>query len=271
MKRAFLSFNQKPFLISAQSNLANFSVYLDINNKSRLEGLYFKCPEESIWFSFFSSLAIELERVPLRDLEKVVELWKQVNHSQLKGYFLVPPLELLERALDQYYGNEVGHSEVSAQSSEELLCRCFGVYKSQVKELVENNENVDLKFVSNELRASVGCTSCSDSVISAIDFFKAQAHASSSVDLSLEFDEQGNRVRPLGLTPSEFVLKIDSLSKSWIKEQELKGVSLNISNIKGHTLGFKVTPSKNAKYILDTFCDYACEKLGLVLRFDLLS
>jgi NifU-like protein len=270
MKRVSLSFNQKPFLISSSSDLGNFKVYLDINNKSRLEGMYFECPKDDYWFNHFESLAHELERVQLRDLPKVLELWKTTNKNTFKDFYVVPPVELLSNALDKYYGRELGHSNVSGYDSDELLCRCFGVYKSQIKELVEENENVDLKLASNELKVSIGCTTCSDSVVKAIDFFNSKKRPTLKIDIEREFDEQGQRVRPLGLAPSEFVLKIDTLAKSWTKEQELKDTELEILSIKGHALKFKVKPNKNAQYILETFNEYANEKLGLVLRFDLL-
>lgn len=272
----FLSFNQKPFLVSSKSSLlvgeVNYEVYLDINTQSRLEGLYFICPKESTWFPYFNSLALELERVMLRDIPKVVELWKSVNSHSLKTSLFNLPVSLLDNALATYNGSTLGHCDVSLNLSSNLVCRCFGVYSNQIEDFVRDNEKADLVAIASEFKASVGCGSCSSSVIEIINKAKSKKVLSLEIDsnkLDDEFDSNGNRVLPLGLNPSEFVLKIHSMLGIWKKEQELDKVTIEIVSIKGHTIDFKVGETKSAKYILDTFSDYIKDKLGIIICFNL--
>ncbi|WP_164848385.1 (2Fe-2S)-binding protein [Halobacteriovorax sp. HLS] len=271
-----MSFNQKPFLISAQSKFRlageDYIVYLDINTRSRLEGMYFECPSESEWFEYFNSLALELERVSLKDIPKVVSFWKATTCGQLHSKLFNLPLSLLNQALDTYYGRSLGHSEISSMPSEELLCRCFGVYKQQVADIIKEKPSANLIDISNSLKASIGCGKCSESVVKFIDSCcaKLTLEKSGVADLSAEFDEFSQRIRPLGMAPSEFVLKIDSLMKKWIKEQELSRIHMEIVSIKGHCLDFEIRGTDSGKYILETFCEYIQDKLGLSVRFNLL-
>ena len=249
-----------------------FQVYLDINNTSRLEGYYFSCPKDNPWFDYFNSLALELERVMLRDISKVVELWKSVNSNSLNNYLFNLPVALLDQALASYNGSSLGHSEISSNSSSDLVCRCFGVYTAQIEHFVKANESADLVSIASDLKATIGCGTCSNDVLEILNKTKAQEiHSTEQAlnNLEDEFDSSGDRILPLGVNPSEFVLKIQSMLKVWKKDQELDKVSFEIKSIKGHTLEIKVEGTTSANYILDTFSDYIKDKLGIIIRFNL--
>jgi NifU-like protein len=276
MKRVFLSFNQKPFLVSSSSSLqvdeTKFQVYLDINNTSRLEGYYFSCPKESDWFIYFESLAKDLERVHLKDIPKVVELWKSVNKNSLSKYLFILPLALLDNALSSYNGTSLGHSEVSSNLSSNLICRCFGVYSNQIEDLVTVSEDPSLVTIASELKATIGCGSCSNSVIEVLNKAKSKLVNNKKLenrDLKEEFNLKGERVLPLGMNPSEFVLKVNSMLESWKKDQELSKVKFEIMSMKGHTFEIKIEGTSNSKYILETFSDYINDRLGTTIRFNL--
>ncbi len=269
-------FNQRPFLISAKASAIvgerTYTVFLDINNKSRLEGFYFECPSDDELFEPFSDLANILERVPISSISSSVLRWKDERKNFFKEKIINLPEYLLEQALAEYEGTNYNYESLNAKSSDHLICRCFGVSEGQIFDLLQTEPKATLLTIADKLKATIGCGSCkadvSASLLKAKNVKLIQSDDLKALDL--KFDTDGNRIRPLGLTPSEFVLKVDELKKKWMKEQELEKFQIEIIGISGHALNFKVLPADNGRYILDTFSEYTQDKLGLTLRFDLL-
>ncbi|GEM_PF-4688929 len=269
-------FNQKPFLISGMASThvgeKVYTAYLDINNKSRLEGFYFECPKDDELFDLFEELAVELERVPLSKLSSVIDSWKEKHRDFFSTKLVNIPEYLFELALSEYEGRNHNYKNLSSKLSGKLICRCFGVSELQISELLKENPKADLLYVADHLKASIGCGSCKDDVVETISKVKNSLliQEDKGKALDLQFDTEGNRIRPLGLTPSEFVLKVDDLKKKWMKEQELNKYTIEVMSASGHAITFKVLPKENSEYILNTFHEYAESKLGITLRFDLL-
>ncbi|WP_372654106.1 (2Fe-2S)-binding protein [Halobacteriovorax sp.] len=266
-------FNQKPFLISGKASTyvgeTGYSVYLDINNKSRLEGFYFECPKEDELFNLFEELATSLERAPLSKITSLVDSWKERHEDFFSKKIINIPEYLFELALSDYEGRNHNYESLSSKLSGKLICRCFGVSELQISDIVKANPKADLLYVADQLKASIGCGSCREDVIEAISKVKNNILIKEDKVLDSKFDKDGNRVRPLGLAPSEFVIKVDDLKRKWMKEQELDKYTIVILSVSGHTVVFKILPNENSRYILDTFHEYAESKLGITLRFDL--
>ena len=269
-------FNQRPFLISGKASavvgLNTYNVFLDINNKSRLEGLYFECDQEDELFSHFNELAIALERMPLSKMSSVVLKWKRERADFFSSKIINLPEYLLDLALADYEGKNYSYESLSSNSTDKLICRCFGVSEKQIFDLVKKGASADLLKIADELKATIGCGTCKSDVNEALGKAKnvKLIEGDKLRSLDLKFDTEGARVRPMGVTPCEFVLKIDGLKSKWMKEQELDSYKIEILGISGHALSFSVEPSENGRYILNTFSEYVEDKLGLALRFDLL-
>ena len=269
-------FNQRPFLISGKASAivgpSSYNVFLDINNKSRLEGFYFECDLEDELFPHFNELAIALERVPLSKMSSVVLEWKEGRKKFFSSKIINIPEYLLDLALADYEGKNYSYESLSSNSSDKLICRCFGVSEKQIFDLVKETPSIDLLNIADKLKATIGCGSCKVDVSETLSKAKniKLIEGDKLRSLDLKFDTEGARVRPMGLTPCEFVLKVDGLKTKWMKEQELDSYQIEILGISGHALSFSVQPSDNGRYILNTFSEYVEDKLGLVLRFDLL-
>ncbi|OUR99892.1 hypothetical protein A9Q84_02360 [Halobacteriovorax marinus] len=271
------NFNQKPFLISSESAIEigsqNYQVYLDINNRSRLEGFYFLCAKEDPWFVVFQSFALVLEGVRLEGIEQAVLSWKEGHKDILKKQFIMLPEFLLHLALDQYHGKNHDHESLSKFKSEQLICRCFGVYEQHIEEHVQSYPKATVLDIADELRATIGCGTCHSRVVEYLEkcLSKSIIENLEETDLAVEFDSDGKRIRPLGLTPSDFVLKIDQLKNKWIKDQELTRYKIEIESITGLEIDFSVEPQDNGQYIVDTLKEHIESKLNLILRFNLLD
>ncbi|WP_417336664.1 (2Fe-2S)-binding protein [Halobacteriovorax marinus] len=266
-------FNQRPFLISSQAstlfNGEKFCIFLDINNKSRLEGMFFECPSDHIYFPYFNSLAEKLERCPLNKVEEKLTQWLGEHESFFKTQFLNLPNFLLMRAFSEYTGADFNIESLAGDVSDKLICRCFGVFESQIRDYVLANESASVLDIADNLKATIGCGSCMDDVGEVLLRVKNQGSlASGESRLDSEFNSDGTRIMPMGLNPSDFVLKIDELKRMWIKEQELQRYQLEIVGIKGHNIFFNIEPQDNRDYILQTFKEYVESKLNLSLRFD---
>lgn len=266
-------FNQKPFLISGYSKAEigsnTYGLYLDINNKSRLEGMYFECSKEDPLFILFDDLANLLERRPISEISTIVSQWKSSHKDSFEDQFINLPEYLLEQAISDYSGTNQSLETLSSRNSGRLICRCFGVSESQIKEVINKSNEAGILDVADKLRATIGCGTCRKDVEQLILTTKNEKLSSISENsLNLKFDSNGERIRPMGLSPAEFVLKIDSLKSSWMREQELINYKIEIDSISGHTLYLKVTPNDNAQYILDTFKEYVEDKLKLTLCFN---
>jgi NifU-like protein len=270
-------FNKKPFLVSSESQIQidskNYHVYLDINNRSRIEGLYFICDKSDIWFNVFSSLSKVIEGVQLAGVEQAILSWKEDTKSLIKNkVFLLPEL-LFHLALDEYHGKSFDHETLSGIKSEQLICRCFGVYEKHIEDYVIEHSTATVLDIVDDLKASVGCGSCHSKVVETLDRCRSKKIISNleGSDLSVEFDNDGNRIRPLGLTPSDFILKVDQLKETWIKDQELSRYKIEIESVQGLDFKFKIIPNESAQYILETLKDHIESKLHLHLSFNLLT
>lgn len=146
-------FNQeKPLFHSAMATHDGYSLYLDFDKKDKLKGLYYE--GDGTLLSFFESLAKASEGKNFQELSNL-----DLELEQPKAFFNLP-LYLLKRALDSYRGKAPALYKLKSEPEEELLCRCFGIYKEELLETLDKNPEFGKKELTNATMAGAGCTSC---------------------------------------------------------------------------------------------------------------
>ena len=137
-----------PPIYQVKKSFANFTLYLNINSHNTIEGLFFTGPADSPWLAAFSELCqlCEGQRLSYHfpgDLKLA---------SPVPGWNL--PLWLLRATSRELFQNLPPRHQLLGHRSEELICRCFGVYLPQILPFR------GLKQVTDETRAGGGCTRC---------------------------------------------------------------------------------------------------------------
>lgn len=146
-------FNQeKPLFHSAMASHGGFKLYLDFDKKDRLKGLFYEGEGELL--ESFEHLAKAAEGKNFEELQG-----QKLDLAPAKGFFNLP-LYLLKRSLDSYRGLVPALYELKNEPEEGLLCRCFGIYKEELLEKLEENPEFGKKELSNSTKAGAGCTSC---------------------------------------------------------------------------------------------------------------
>lgn len=165
---------------------------------------------------------------------KFHSLLKTQSHPTLKETLFHPFVFLLRSALSRYWGEMESFDLLHKESFHDLLCRCFGVYRSQIVKLVLENPAVSAQELSQMTQAGMGCTSCYGELGEMIQHTREKFDL---VHLKLgAFEKDGSYVRPMGLTPMECLFKLDHALKLWLEESALE---LEIIDIRGYQVILK--------------------------------
>lgn len=153
--------------ISYQLSLDNWvKIYLDIDNKDRINQFAYEYQGIKGLIPYFSALSLmtkgltlieasELSNEDYYDFFEEDEVFINLMES---GYIplIELPLILLKEAINQYTGEEIFENS----KTQELVCRCFGVYESDIKSLIENERSFELIDVMKKTCVGGGCGSC---------------------------------------------------------------------------------------------------------------
>lgn len=219
------------------NNIAQeINLYLDIDQNDKLCELRCTGPfeyEESLyaWREVFELACSFCQGLNAHEALKIKfhSLLKTQNDPQKQQLLFDPFALLLRRALSRYWGVVEAAHEYQNASFHELLCRCFGVYRSHLVALILENPALTKEELSQQTKAGMGCTSCLNDLEQLIHDTRARFDL---VHLKLgAFEKDGRYVRPMGLTPIECVLKLDELLKQW---PAYETYPLMITAIKGY-------------------------------------
>ena len=180
-----------------QNNGHQFAVYVDINHKDTVNDFGFKLPGRSPWRPYFESFRQAVVGKSLGDLEEIGEYFYDGLDTESPPLFLLP-YEMFLMAINQFTDSGNAHDLLSGQPYQELVCRCFGVYRQQLLQLQADNPEVDLVEVNNQLRAGAGCGRCVEDI---------EEILARPFSISQE--------RSHGLSPVQLVLKVQDLINEW--------------------------------------------------------
>lgn len=107
---------------------------------------------------------------------------------------------------------------------ENLICRCFGVTKEQIGQVLIGESDISLSKIRASTKASAGCGSCANEVKEILQEYCDQ-HAL----------KNGGALRPKGLTPIDFFLAINQFFTSWQSENQFIK-SLQFQGVDGYDI-----------------------------------
>ncbi len=147
--------NESPLFHSSSAEHSSIKIYLDFNKKDVLQGLYYTMPDNCHWAEELSKLAKSCESKTFSELQKNLG----ESDSKAKTFFDVPNF-LLKEALEVYRGKVPALNELKKTINDELVCRCFGIYKEELLEVLGENPEYKEKDLTNATKAGAGCSTC---------------------------------------------------------------------------------------------------------------
>lgn len=225
-----------------------FKVYLDIKNEI-IDGFYYEITgDESFvpYFSIYSTLVhkmniFEAREVSWMDYEELIP-----DFSLESMPFLMLPNLLIQRALDKFTGKIFDFELNQENKNKVLICRCFEVYEEDIKAVLLKNPFSSLKEITEQTKASAGCTSCMEDV----------------QDIMNEFLKE-NQSSILSNLPENILEQIDTLKISFLEKNHLeKFYSIEINDLKNLSLFVSITPENKGQELLKAFEDYLRKESG---------
>lgn len=149
--------NEKPLFHSTKSTLEGITLFLDFNKKDILQGLYYVSENETSWMESLEVYAKELEG---KSFEELQSNYQGFTPKELSFFDL--PHFLLKEALEEYRGKAPALHHIKKESEEELICRCFGIYREEILDFLKENPDLKNSDITNATKAGAGCASCLD-------------------------------------------------------------------------------------------------------------
>jgi len=214
--------NQK---IEINTGKEKVKLFLDITKRDVINEMYFELEGSEFWSPFFSFLCFYCEG---KKVEEVLNLDNSFLSEWCDREVSLPlmslPLLMLKKVIYRYKGEPPSYAEIAGEAQETLYCRCFGVYESQLVDILLDHPDKDIKYFSDQTKAGTGCASCVPDINLLIQRVKDRL---AMTPIEGEF----KRTRPLGKTPIEFSLFLqDEFNKLRPEELEILGVdNYNVS------------------------------------------
>lgn len=145
--------NEAPLFHSSSAEHLDIKLFLDFNKKDVLQGLYYTIPKDCGWGPQLSELAKACEK------KSFSELQLEITPTCKNSFFDLPNF-LLKEALEIYRGKVPALNELKKSLDDELICRCFGIYKNELLEVLDGNPEYQEKDLTNATRAGAGCSTC---------------------------------------------------------------------------------------------------------------
>ena len=152
--------NERPSIFRYQESFqyqkSILLLYLEVSNKEVVEGLFYSWEGESYFLSDFADYAKEVEGHKLGEIP--------IPRDEKSWSY---PFFIYRQFILQITAAQLPIPLVTGKDPYELICRCSGVYESDIRDYIKgqlNAENYDfnnvLKSLGDELLVAIGCASC---------------------------------------------------------------------------------------------------------------
>lgn len=236
-------------------------IFLDIDQKDQLltvraEGPFEVGESYYEWRESFELACSFCEGLSAHEALKVKfhTLLKTLSDEKKQQTLFHPFALLLRKALTDYWGVVQATHELQGYPFHELICRCFGVYRTQLVKHILENPQVTAAELSALTQAGMGCTSCLSDLTEVIQETRERFDL---VHTRLgAFEKDGSYVRPMGLTPMECLFRLEEALEIWRNQHQ---VTLIITEIRGHEVELSGQASRAELKDLMSFWE---QKLG---------
>jgi|GEM_PF-3074523 len=206
-------YNHRPIFFNCSASFRTSgefaTLYLDVH-QDKVKDYSFEQSGMEQWIPQFTLLGGKILGKSLSEAREI----------SLGEDFISLPLKLLQNALDKFSGQTYRY-DLLKEDADTLICRCFGVFKGQILDVLKKEPGGDLLTILDGTDASGGCSSCKQDVEKILESFRGE---------EILFVPRKERV--LGLSPVELHLKIDKLVKSWDAGNEVSEIKNNLIIVK---------------------------------------
>jgi bacterioferritin-associated ferredoxin len=163
------------------------------------------------------------------------DLVKRVNELNLNFNVTTLATNLLIDWLKDYWSmTSINKTKIL----NDLICHCYNVTKSDLKELLKSNRHLNLAETSAKSKASTGCGKCTELFKSEFADLFIDANKKDAQNSFIE--TSGHFMRIGELTPIEYALKIDATLKFELLEKGFKQDTIEIMKIEGQHFYLKL-------------------------------
>ena len=171
-------------------------------------------------------------------------------------------LWLVHRAIEDYLG-----TTPNLQTQKDLLCLCFGVSATDLKKQVISRFDYGLKEIIAETMATSACGSCRERILKTMINLREEHGLIQGLSHSqTRLNKEGHWIKIKGMYPSELLIKLDNLKKSWmIREGIAEQFQIEIINIEGYHLWLSVDPNEDVhrnEKVLAALADFWRSEIG---------
>ena len=162
----------------------------------------------------------------------------------------------LSHAIYWQLGRLVGYWQQSHvdQFQNDLICRCFGVTRSDILKSVIEKSKTSLNDIGADTKAGLGCGQCHHDISKTVqDYCDKNSFVVT------------NKTKPLGLNPIAFLIKLNALLIQWNESQSHK-LDLELLGIKDYTI-YANWPSSQDVFI-KSFNQTVIEECGIKLQWE---
>jgi len=223
------------------------TLYVDIDKHEKLSAIGFVLEGAQHWMAAFSYFC---EWSSGKKVDEVLShRWSDEPIIKETGSpVLFLPLILLNQCWRDYKGTTFSNS-VQKMNENDLICRCFSVYRPQLLALAKKEGIKKVDAFLRETMAGQGCGTCRQDVESL--FFQNQ----------LKLEDQLEKHRPMGMLPAEFLIQIDDWIMEWLKREKMQNqLQLAPLLLAGDTLILRLNDKKNAAKLLPSLRDFLSSK-----------
>lgn len=100
------------------------------------------------------------------------------------------PKMLLRNCFNLFRGLESTWQDKCGEPSESLVCRCFGIYRREIEEVINQNLEADLPLIEAKLKAGGGCERCKDDLDDLLEQTQTNPKSFPGVKSSLRVERQ---------------------------------------------------------------------------------
>lgn len=215
-------------------------VYLDVNQKDEIKNFSYEAKGMRGFIPYFSALSLLIQNLTVTEA-------LELSHEDFYDFFdgddlfhellstghiplIQLPLILLRDAIFQFTGEE----NILEHRANELICRCFGVYESDLKKLIASERSFELVDVIKKTHVSAGCGSCRGDV----EEIYHEVRFTHPTVMSL------NTLTPTGkigdLTTAQWVMKLDKAIENFKGQNALLDLDVEIVKFKYPELRLKI-------------------------------
>lgn len=236
---------------TVQTSDLSAKLFLDINTKNIILGVYYLVEGPESVIQLFSQFAKFMESKSIDAISDFIE------YEQEQFFPLV--FMMYNQAINKWKGTSKAFCDLNGMDSAQLLCRCFGVYKSEILNLVYDNPKINLKEITGKLKAGGGCTSCLEDIKNLI------SEARQTYGIYPEHVKMSDRDKKLlidGKTPASLLLEIEPIYTEWLRKKAISRSDFKIVKFDGIEMFAQIAPRPDREELIQDLQSEIRKKLS---------